>query len=157
MNETAFSKMRVEPLEVDNDRYRDNYEPILRIAACLSPDVAQEARNAATKLASDQLINECSGEQLIAHIKEIFDVQKCAAIKSQDLIAALCKDEDSEWLRFEKNRPISSVDLARILHTFGVQPAQIWFGPKQGRGYRREWLEDAFSRYCPEIRPPHQE
>lgn len=156
MNEGAFSKMRVEPLDVDNDRYRDNYEPILRIAACLSPDVALEARNAAIKLASDQLINECSGEQLIVHIKEIFDTKKSTVISSQDLIVALCKDEDSEWLRFEKNRPISSVDLARILHTFGVQPAPIWFGPKQARGYRREWLEDAFSRYCPENNPPHQ-
>jgi hypothetical protein len=46
VNNSAFVDMQVAPLAVDNDRCRDNYEPLLRIAACISDTIESEAREA---------------------------------------------------------------------------------------------------------------
>lgn len=148
-NSEAFGETVAAPLEIDNDRFRDNYEPLLRIAACISASVERDARAALTASALLQQETEDGGEQLLHDIKQIFDEGKLKAIPSKELALKLQSTEGSVWSHSHGNKALGPTRMARMLELFEIQPDQIWFGKTQLRGYRREWFEDAFSRYCP--------
>ncbi|MBB1076378.1 DUF3631 domain-containing protein [Rhodoferax sp. 4810] len=147
-NSDAFDAMRVAPLDVSNDRARDNYEPLLRIAACISDTVEKEVRAAAVANALLQQATDDSGEQLICDIKRIFDDTGLKAISSADLVAKLRCSEGGVWSASNGNKAIGPIRMAQMLELFEVSPKRIWIAGKQVRGYSRESFEDAFARYC---------
>jgi hypothetical protein len=150
-NSDAFEAMLVAPLDVSNDRARDNYEPLLRIAACISDTIEKEARAASAANVLLQQATDDSGEQLIGDIKRIFDdAPDLKAISSADLAAKLRSSEGGVWSASNGNKAISPTRMAQMLELFEVSPKRNWIAGKQVRGYSRESFEDAFARYCVE-------
>lgn len=147
-NSDVFDEMRVAPLDVNNDRCRDNYEPLLRIAACISATIEKEARKAFIATADLQQATDDSGEQLISDIKRIFDDTQLTAISSVDLAMKLSRSQGSVWSTSNGNKAITPIRMAQMLELFEVSPKPIRIKGKQVRGYSRESFEDAFSRYC---------
>ena len=149
-NTDAFGEKLVAPLEVENDRCRDNYEPLLRIAACISDTIAKEARQASIAAALLQQATDDSGEQLISDIKRIFDETQLPAISSVDLAAKLRGAEGSVWSQAYGNKAINPIRMAQLLELFEVSPDRFRINGngKQFRGYSRASFKDAFSRYC---------
>lgn len=147
-NIEVFGETIALPLDIDNDRFRDNYAPLLRIAACISPSVERDARAAMTASALLQQDTEDGGEQLLCDIKRIFDDSGVKAISSAELAMKLQSAEDSVWAHRQANKALGPVRLAQMLGLFEIKPERIRIDEKQVRGYRREWFEDAFSRYC---------
>lgn len=147
-NSDEFEAMLIAPLDVNNDRARDNYEPLLRIAACISDTIEKEARAASIANVLLQQATDDSGEQLIGDIKRIFDDADLKAISSAELAAKLRGSEGGVWSASNGNKAINPIRMAQMLELFEVSPKPIRIDGKQVRGYSRESFEDAFARYC---------
>jgi hypothetical protein len=69
------------------------------------------------------------------------------AIGSKALIDELTAQPDSEWAEYRHGKPITQVQLARLLKPYRIFPAQVRVGGQQVRGYEWSWFEDVWSRY----------
>ena len=145
-NAALVSSTKVEPLEVNNDRFRDNYEPLLKIAACISKELEILVRDAAIRMVNSQYEENIGGERLLADIKLVLDASKKKEVGTNELLALLCEYEDSVWRRYKANSSITAVDLARELSLFNIRPVRIR-NVTQMRGYKREQFQEAFMRY----------
>ena len=132
------------------NRLEENWKPLLAVAELCG--CADQARKAATFLSRRS--DEASlGVELLRDIREVFESENRDRIRSQDLVNKLQNMEDRPWaeMRFT-NKPITQVQLAKILKPYGVRPAQVRFDGLTFKGYAREWFEKAF-RYIPDDHP----
>src|SRR5262245_54289212 len=57
---------------------------------------------------------------------------------------------DRPWAEMQfTNKPITQLQLAKMLKPYSVRPEQVRFGELTFKGYMREWFESAF-RYIPD-------
>jgi hypothetical protein len=145
-NAAIVSSTYVAPIEVNNDRFRDNYDPLLRIAACISKKFETLVRAAAIRMVNSQQEENIGGERLLADIKLIFDTSKKNEIGTNELLSLLCKHDESVWRRYKVNSAITAIDLAKELGLFSISPVRIR-SETQMRGYKREQFREAFTRY----------
>ena len=132
------------PTEIGN-RYDDNWRLQFAIADLAGEDWAEQARITAIEL-------EHAADNTTARIRLLVVTKKILSevggdIGSQQLIDRLIADPDSEWAEWQRGKPITQAQLARLLKPFHIFPDQIWIGGHQLRGYRRSQFEDAWSRY----------
>ena len=128
------------------DRDADVWEPLLAIAELAGGHWPERARVAAVALvALDGVKSTPShGIELLADIKAVFDRLQVKAIFTVNLLAELAS-MDPRWRRLDSRR------LARLLHSYGMHEThrdQRIDGAVR-KGYRREYFEDAWSRYLP--------
>ena len=155
-NSALIEEIEVEPLEVNNDRFRDNYEPLLKIALCISKELEANVRAAAVFLVNSQFEEDIGGERLLADIKAGFEARNKKEVGTNELISWLCNHEDSVWRKYKNNTMLTPVDLAKSLATFAIRPIRIRSGT-QMRGYKREQFDDAFMRYVPQTHQSEHE
>lgn len=127
-----------------HDRTTDSWRPLLAIADQAAGHWPETARTVAVKMASD--VDESVSVLLLADIRDIFDEGQCDRISSNALamkLAALGHRPWSEWRNGE-------CQLANLLRPFNIRPTTIRFGGETKKGYKREWFEDAWTRYLPE-------
>ena len=128
------------------DRQQDAWEPLIAIADAAGGCWPELARAACLDLCgqSDDTDDDI---QLLADIEKIFlDVPE-AFIPSNQIVRELRDREESPW----KDHELTPHKLARLLKPFDVRPRP---GPgKTLRGYWRDDLKDAFSRYNRPDRP----
>jgi Protein of unknown function (DUF3631) len=67
---------------------------------------------------------------------------------SAAIVAELISDPEGDWGEYWRGKPLTQKKLAELLRNFGVHSQEVRppDGPR-GMGYRRVWLEDAWSRY----------
>ena len=155
-NSALIEATKVDPLEVNNDRFRDNYEPLLKIASCISKELEDKVRAAAVSLVTSQFEEDIGGERLLADIKAGFEARNKKEVGTSELISWLCSHEDSVWRKYKNNTMLTPVDLAKSLATFAIRPIRIRSGT-QMRGYKREQFDDAFMRYVPQTHQSEHE
>src|SRR5262249_8851251 len=66
------------------------------------------------------------------------------------LVAALCAAEERPWATWNKGKPISDRQVARLLKPFAIISETVQTsetGVAKAKGYRRAHFEDAFGRY----------
>jgi putative DNA primase/helicase len=129
-----------------NDRAADNWRPLLAIADLAGGDWPKKARDAALVL---------SGEEVSTfNVDLLTDIQKAfgdsAVIRSADLVAALVADPERPWAEYNRGKPITQRQIAKLLGAFciisnTVHPPSL----SQGKGYRRTDFEEAWRAYCP--------
>lgn len=71
------------------------------------------------------------------------------AISTEELLAKLNAMEESPWGDL-KGRPLESRGLAARLRKYSVAPMTVRIGADTFKGYRRQDLFDAWSRYLPD-------
>ena len=72
---------------------------------------------------------------------------------TDDILKALVALTDRPWVEYgRKAKPLSARQLAALLKPFGVKPGSLKFHGADAKGYAREALGDAFSRYLPTMR-----
>jgi putative DNA primase/helicase len=132
------------------NRLEANWKLLLAIAEIC--DVGAQARQAATALSRRS--DEASlGVELLRDIRQVFESESRDRIRSQDLANKLQNMEDRPWAEMPfTHKPISQLQLAKILKAYGVQPAQVRFGDMTCKGYKQECFESAF-RYIPDDHP----
>ena len=128
------------------DRDADVWEPLLAVAELAGGHWPERARVAAVAaVAADGVKTTPSpGIDLLADIKAVFDQLQVEAIFTTNLLAELAS-MDQRWRRLDGKK------LARMLHGYGMNQTNKdqRIGAKVTKGYRREYFEDAWSRYLP--------
>jgi putative DNA primase/helicase len=94
------------------------------------------------------------GTLLLADLKSLFDELSATRLPSAQIVERLTRLEDRPWSEFRNGRPITPPQLAAALRPFGVRPGTIRIGNETAKGYYREALIEAWSRYLPQMDPP---
>jgi hypothetical protein len=128
------------------NRVRANWKLIMAIAEHCGYGV--QAREAAVKLSRRS--DEASlGVELLRDIRETFERLRLDRITSEQLVNELGNCPDRPWCEMDRTgKPITQLQLARMLKGFGVRPRKVRFDALTFQGYMLEWFEKAF-RYIP--------
>lgn len=132
-----------------NDRAQDNWETLLAIAMTAGDEWLKIGTTAALKLTGSETAVQTIGTDLLSDIQEIFVQNKCERISTEDLIKALCANEEEPWKTYSKGFPITPRQLANKLKAYGIHSKSIRIGDTTAKGYEKDKFADAFSRYIP--------
>jgi len=128
------------------DRAADTWEPLVAIADLAGGHWPKLARTAAEVLCAESEeadLDHSIGVRLLTDVRDVFAAMTVGFMASQDLVAALRRVEEAPWAEYD----FTTRKLADKLRHFGVKPTRNTTG--SARGYRREDLDDAFTRYLP--------
>jgi putative DNA primase/helicase len=127
------------------NRLEANWRPLLAVAEIC--DCACQGRKAATALS--RRADEASlGVELLRDVRDILEGRD--RIRSEELVQNLQNMHDRPWAEMPfTNKPITQLQLARMLKCYGVRPEQVRFDALTFKGYMRERFETAF-RYIPD-------
>jgi putative DNA primase/helicase len=137
------------------DRAQDNWRPLLAIADMLGADWPERARNAATELSGGMVIErESTKVQLLRDIRFLFSIGERDRISSQALCDELALLEERPWADWKKGKPLTPVQLARLLRPFEITSQNLKMpsdnsDKKVLKGYFLEKLSEVFARYLP--------
>ena len=111
------------------NRIAANWRLLLAIGELADGDWPKQIRDAATKLSKANR-KPSMGMRLLAAIRDIFSQNKCKAVSSKDLVAALTADANSPWCEYKSDKPITQRQVAVLLDAYGIHPDVI--PPNQG-------------------------
>ncbi len=135
-----------------NDRAQDNWEPLLAIAMVAGGDWLEIGATAALKLSGGESAAQTVGTELLADIKEIFEMKDIERISTADLIKELCSDDEKTWATYNRGNPIKPRQLANKLRGYNISSNTLRFKHSgTAKGYERDQFEESFSRY---LAPP---
>ena len=134
-----------------SDRAQDNWEPLLAIAECAGPEWVRRATAAALKLSDDASQAVSTGNELLADIRQAFESKQVEKIRTTELIDALAADDEQGWATYNRGKPITPRQLAKLLAGYGIRPKTVRFGSHTPKGYERSQFADAFARYLTEV------
>jgi putative DNA primase/helicase len=132
-----------------SDRASDNWLPLLAIADALGGAWPKKSQEAAASLSGHGTVdNESIKVELLTDIRSIFGGKSVDRLSSADLCNCLALMEDRPWGTWKHGKPMTQVQLARLLKPFGVSSRTIKLeGQGTPRGYLVEDFADAFTRY----------
>ena len=134
-----------------DDRATDAWEPLFAIADLAGGDWSQRARTAALRLSTgDVRENDSLGVRLLSDVRDVFTSKDVDKLLSADLVRALLDIEEAPWSDI-RGKPLVPNKLAWRLKPFAVRSRLIRVRDRVGHGYRREDLEDAWTRYLPPL------
>ena len=129
-----------------SDRQQDSWELLFGVADLAGGAWPQRARSAALRLARDaQDASETIGQQLLADLKGVWRVGE-VAVATFVLLERLHTLEEAPWGDWY-GRSIDPRFLAQKLKPYGITSTQVKIAGKNHKGYRREHLVPAWSRY----------
>lgn len=137
------------------DRPADCWEPLLAVADAAGGDWPARGRAACTELVKVGASREASlGIRLLADLRTVFGGSE--VMFTEALLDALHDLPEAPWADL-RGKPLDARGLARRLSEYGVNSQQVRVGARTAKGYRREALWDAWSRYLPaEAEQPKQ-
>ena len=135
-----------------NDRAQDNWEPLLAIALVAGGGWLEIGTTAALKLSGSESAAQTVGTELLADIKEVFEVKAVDRISTVELIKALCGDDEKPWATYNRGLPIKPRQLSKKLSGYGITSKPIRLSSIEVvKGYDQGQFRDAFLRY---LAPP---
>lgn len=137
--------------EALHDRAADNWRPLCAIAEIAGGEWVDRVKVAIEALSRSDTNDTSAGGQLLEDIQEIFQGGQYTKIFSQELCAALHDRELRPWSEWNRGKPITPRQVARLLEPFGIRPNTIRISNDVRKGYGREQFEDAFARYLPDL------
>ena len=87
-----------------------------------------------------------TGNELLADIQHVFESKQVGKMKTADLIAELVSDEEKSWATYNRGRPLTPRQLAKLLSGY-LRPKTVRFGSRTPKGYEASQFTDAFARY----------
>jgi uncharacterized protein DUF3631 len=135
------------PDELD-DRAWDYWEPLLAIADLAGEDWPERARAAAVELSSGEAREGDSlSLRLLADVRDVFASAEAERFRTPELIAELCKIEESPWGDWNNGKPITPQALSKLLRPYRIRTRSVWVDGAKARGYQLEQFADAWGRY----------
>jgi putative DNA primase/helicase len=137
--------------EALDDRAADNWRALLAIADCAGGEWPSRARDAAIALSSSRAeADSAAGVTLLEDIRDLFDELGTDRLSSEQIIAALVKNEERPWAEWRNGKPITPRGLAKLLKPFAISSGSIRLrSDETPKGYYRDSFEDTFTRYLP--------
>jgi hypothetical protein len=95
------------------------------------------------------LTDDDEGEMLIRDVADAFADTGAEDLTSTELASMLAEREDRPWCEHARGRPLTAHGLSRLLHPFGIAPAQFRSVQKRKkiRGYSRAQFERLFESF----------
>lgn len=140
-----------------DDRAVDIWCPFFAIAEAVGGGWLERAHAAALALSgSEQRQQEDNAEMyLLRSLRTIFKVtyQNAPRLRTAALLKELRADFEAPWQSWDREVGLTVHSLAKLLRPFGVVPKLLRFPDSDdpARGYERAPLEDAWTRYIPEV------
>ena len=133
------------------DRAADNWRPLLAIADRCGGEWPERARSTALILMGvTDAEDDGHGRLLLEDLRELFHEHHQDRLASKAIVEALGKRVDRPWPEWRQGKPLTEVQLARLLKPFEIKPRTIRLDEASTpKGYRLEDCEDAFARYLP--------
>jgi len=132
-----------------DDRAADNWRPLLAIADTAGGDWPARAREAAKALSLGRGDEGGAKVELLSDLAAIWEARDVDRLPSDELVSALVDLKDRPWSEWNRGRPLSQANLARLLKGFDIRSKDIRFSDGTKKGYERVAFEDAFHRYVP--------
>lgn len=130
------------------DRDADVWEPLLAVADAAGEEWPEFARAAAVTLVAEAKEGGgvSLGVRLLHDLRVIFG--SAEQMTTSEILTRLHELDDSPWHDL-KGKPLDARGLSWRLGQYGIRPRTIRTGYATPKGYRREDLHDAWSRYLP--------
>ena len=141
-----------------NDREGDISVPLLALADAAGGEWPERARRALLHLfglraATDEGAE--SGVLLLGDLMAVFAVDGAARLPSATICTKLAEMDSRPWPEWKNGKPMTAVQLARVLAPFRVYPQNMKMPPDNRvvKGYTKDSFKDAWTRYLP-AEPP---
>lgn len=127
------------------DRDADVWEALIAVADAAGEEWPELARVAAVAFVAAKAEDGGSlGIQLLRDLRHVFG--DADALSTDSILERLHAVDDSPWADL-KGRPLDSRGLSWRLRQYGIKPRTVRIGYATPKGYRREDMHDAWSRY----------
>jgi hypothetical protein len=137
-----------------HNRTADNWRPLFAVAEAAGAHWPARMRDAFAALETGtDLAAHGRGAQLLADLRDLFAALRLDKLPSQRICEELARREDRPWPEFRDGRPISPVQLAKLLKPYRITPRDVRLGMEVLKGYHAEDFADAFARY---LAPPSE-
>ena len=140
------------------NRRADVWRPLIAIADVAGGSWPERVRAAAVALesgAADE--SESITVVLFGDIRAAFAQYGDDKMPSAKLAEYLNDMEDRPWPEYGRSRkPITTVQIARLLKRHTISPSSVRMGDKTPKGYRLDQFKNAFARYLPPSEPQHR-
>lgn len=134
--------------DVENDRAKDNWRPLLATARLCGDDILEEALQAAKELTRTEDDNPHVLEEFIVDVVRIFVEGDRRVMSSKELQQELCADLERPWATYSRGKPLSFRDLAGLMRKAKVRVGeQFNDGTTNSRGYWRKDLQHLIDGY----------
>ena len=134
------------------DRDADVWEPLIAVADAAGGEWPELARVAAVTLVTQSREREASlGQRLLADLRTVFGDGDTHP--TEWLVTQLHDLPESPWKDL-RGKPLNDRGLAARLRRYEIKPKVIRVGETTARGYTREDLHDAWTRYLPALASP---
>jgi hypothetical protein len=131
-----------------NDRAEDVWEALLAFADLAGGDWPKRARVAAVALSAEDDTDTSLGARLLADLRAVFEAEDAEALHGVTILAKLHEIEEAPWGNYF-GRSLDARDLAKLLAPYGVRSLDVKIDGSNRKGYRRDHLHDAWTRYLP--------
>lgn len=129
------------------DRNADVWEPLLAVADAAGGSWPGRARVAAVALVAESIGSTPSlGVRLLSDLRTVFG--EYDAMSTEDILAALHGLDEAPWGDL-RGKALNPRGLAGYLKQYGVHSTTVRIGERTPKGYTRESMWDAWSRYLP--------
>jgi hypothetical protein len=153
-NATALAEADPEIPQGIENRMADNWRPLLAVADQTGGRWAAIARNVAAEMCRS-IRAQSMRELLLEDLRELFDapvgsgsLETPTELFTEEILKALHDRDDRPWPEFRDDKPITSRQMASLLKPLKVKTSRtVRRGDITAKGYKREWLADAFTRY----------
>jgi hypothetical protein len=135
------------PDELD-DRAQDCWEPLLALADLAGGDWPNRAHRAALALSGPQARQDEDASltaRLLKDIHQVFSANGAKRYRTADLIAELCKIEESPWGDWY-GKTISPQAVSKLLQPHRIKTMSVKVDGETVRGYKEEQFTNAFHR-----------
>ncbi|MDR3415612.1 MAG: DUF3631 domain-containing protein [Nevskia sp.] len=139
--------------ETLHNRAADNWEPLFAIAHAAGGSWAERVAAAVQSLIGAGHVPDSTGTELLRDIRSAFDAEHCDRLYTTRLIERLIADDAAYWAEYDRGKPITGPQIAKLLKRYGIAPGTIRTGDGTAKGYKREQFADAFARYLPASTP----
>ena len=127
------------------DRNADVWEALIAVADAAGGNWPGKGRAAAVAHVTEaRQVPPSLGVRLLEDLRAIFGERD--AMHSLDIVASLEAMDEAPWADL-RGKPIDQRKLAKMLAKYGVKSDDVRIGAKVAKGYKWEWLHDAWGRY----------
>lgn len=144
-NANAIRAANPPALDQLDDRANDNWNPLFKIASVIGDEWLGRAQTAALEI-NQIKADDSTAIQLLSDIRTIIsDVDK---VTSKALVEELTSLEDRPWATYNRGKPISYRQVAKVLQAFDIPTNRtVRLGDDTAKGFESAWFQDAFARY----------
>jgi hypothetical protein len=132
------------------DRDADVWEALIAVADAAGGEWPDRAHTAAMAMVTESKESTPSlGIQLLSDLRVVFGDQ--STMHTETILTRLNGLDEAPWATLVHGKELNTQGLSKRLSGYGIKSKPIRIGDKVKRGYSREDLADAWTRYLPPL------